>query len=136
MFVNSLEKKNAEMVFGRKKSSSRGVRSALGDLLVSCGQKNSRAALAVRIHGDVLARLNWLLGDSVMVRRNGRTWTVQRVGASEGVRLARQNQSRTGHGTARFTVDAQTLEDLFPGGQSFTASLIEFSGNEAVFVQD
>jgi hypothetical protein len=130
---------SSEIVFGRRSAGGPGT-VARGDVLFSRVRDRNREALTVRIRADVLSRLNWLAGDSVLARRrDDGLWVIERVAAGRGgVKLYQTNGARgRGHSLARFSADSRSLDAVFPGGErSWTASLVEAGGNVAVFEQD
>jgi hypothetical protein len=138
--LSSLDTGSRPIVFCRRPTTL--GRAALGDVLFTRQRSHGSEYLSVRIHAEILKRLNWLAGDSVVVvrRREPGLWSVERVAAGRGgikLRVANKKRKGPGHVSARFSADSSCLDEAFAEGEkSWTASLIEAEGNVAVFCKD
>jgi hypothetical protein len=130
------------MVFGRRTPGGNGGVTANSDILVSrIAEHKGRESMTVRIHADVMRRLRWIVGDYVLLRPedDGKKWVVERVSGPKhgGLKITSASGKSSQHGRVSFTVDTEVLDEVFSGGESsFTATLCESSGNEAVFARD
>lgn len=127
------------LVFCRKKPGGNGGAAANSDALFSRVQDNKTAeSLSLRINKDVMRRLRWMIDDYVVlsVYDNGQRWVVKRVPGPKqmGMKISGKDG---GHGTVRFTADAEALDLIFAGdNRSFTATLCDNDGEAAVFLKD
>ncbi|NBW20017.1 MAG: hypothetical protein EBR82_69810 [Caulobacteraceae bacterium] len=97
--------------------------------------------MTVRIHGDVMRRLRWIVGDYIVLKPedDGQKWVLERVGGPKqhGLKITSASGKSSQHGRVSFTVDGDVLNQVFADeSTSFTATLCESNGNEAVFLRD
>ncbi|NBW15389.1 MAG: hypothetical protein EBR82_46075 [Caulobacteraceae bacterium] len=130
------------IVFGRRKPGGNGGVHASVDLFMSrVMERQGRECLSMRLHGDVMRRLRWMMGDYVRLRPedDGQKWVVERVSGPKqgGMKITSASGKSYGHGNVRFTVDAEVLNEVFRDhGSSFTATMCDSNGNEATFLVD
>ena len=130
------------MVFGRRSAGGNGSSTASSDLLVSrIAEQKGRASMTVRIHSDVMRRLRWIVGDYIVLKLedDGQKWVIQRVSGpkQQGLKITTASGKASQHGRVSFTVDESVLNEVFPDGDtSFTATMCDSSGNEAIFLRD
>ena len=132
------------VVFGRKKQRGSKGPYADGDLFVSRvkeGGKSDREALSVRVHGNVMKRLRWIIGDFVTLRFGDESATqiiLERVDGPKqsGMRLCANTSKTHAHGTVRFAADKAILDAIFGEVSSFPASFYEANGTSCVFLRD
>lgn len=130
------------LVFGRRGPGGNGAMSATSDLLVSrIAEHRGRESMTIRLHADVMRRLRWIVGDYVILKPedDGEKWVIERVSGPkhQGLKITTASGKSSQHGRVSFTVDADVLDKVFPNGHtSFTATLCDSSGNEAVFLKD
>lgn len=130
------------MVFGRRAAGGKGSITANSDLLLSrASEKKGRETMSIRLHEEVMRRLRWIIGDYVILRPedDGQKWIIERVSGPKdgGLKITTASGKSSNHGRVSFTVDIEVLNEVFPGGEtSFTATLCDTSGNEAVFLRD
>ena len=130
------------MVFGRRSAGGNGSATASSDLLLSrIAEQKGRASMTVRIHSDVMRRLRWIVGDYIVLKLedDGQKWVIQRVSGpkQQGLKITTASGKASQHGRVSFTVDESVLNEVFPDGDtSFTATMCDSSGNEAIFLRD
>lgn len=130
------------IVFGRRAAGGKGSVTANSDLLVSrVAENKGRESMTIRLHSDVMRRLRWIVGDYVILRPedDGQKWIIERVSGAKhgGLKITSASGKSSQHGRVSFTVDADVLNEVFPGEEtSFTATLCDSGGNEAVFLRD
>jgi hypothetical protein len=131
------------LVFGRCKRGGYATATSACDALFSrVRESTNREALSVRLHGDVLRRLRWMLGDYVTLKagdKDGKQWIVCRVAGPKdgGMKLSRSGDKTSHSATTRFAVDAAVLNQIFKEGERyFTATLCDSTGTDAVFLAD
>ncbi len=130
------------MVFGRRSAGGNGSATATSDLLLSrISEHRGRESMTVRIHSDVMKRLRWIVGDYIVLKPDdeGQKWVVERVSGpkQQGLKITTASGKASQHGRVSFTVDGDVLNQVFPGGEtSFTATMCDSSGNQAVFLRD
>lgn len=129
------------MVFGRRSGGGNNAATANSDLLLSrISENRGRESMTVRIHSDVMKRLRWIVGDYIVLRPedDGQKWVIERVSGPKqhGLKITSASGKASRHGRVSFTVDAEVLNEVFNGGEtSFTATLCDSNGNEAVFLR-
>jgi hypothetical protein len=130
------------IVFGRRKPGGHGGIHANSDLLVSrVNEREGRECLSIRLHGDVMRRLRWIYGDYVVLRPedDGQKWIVERVGGPKqgGMKLTAASGKSSNHANVRFTVEQDVLDEVFGSEDtSFTCTLCDSNGSQAVFLKD
>jgi len=130
------------IVFGRRAPGGNGGATANSDLLISrISENRGRESMTVRIHGDVMRRLRWIVGDYIVLKPedDGQKWVLERVGGPKqhGLKITSASGKSSQHGRVSFTVDGDVLNQVFADeSTSFTATLCESNGNEAVFLRD
>lgn len=130
------------MIFGRRAAGGKGSATANSDLLVTrIAETKGRESMTIRLNGDVMRRLRWMIGDYVLLKteEDGDKWVVERVSGPKngGLKITRSSGKGSPHGRVSFTVDSAVLDEVFKDGDtSFTATMCDSSGNEAVFLRD
>jgi hypothetical protein len=130
------------MVFGRRSAGGANAATATSDLLVSrISEHRGRESMTVRLHSDVMRRLRWIVGDYIILKPedDGQKWVIQRVSGpkQQGLKITTASGKNSQHGRVSFTVDGRVLDEVFSSGEaSFTATMCDSSGNEAVFLRD
>lgn len=130
------------MVFARRSAGGNGGATASSDLLVSrISEHRGRESMTVRLHSDVMRRLRWIVGDYIVLRPedDGQKWIIERVSGpkQQGLKITMASGKTSQHGRVSFTVDGKVLDEVFQNGEtSFTATMCDSSGNEAVFLRD
>jgi hypothetical protein len=130
------------IVFGRRSPGGNGGATADSDLLISrISEHRGRESMTIRIHADVMRRLRWIIGDYIVLKPgdDGQKWVVERVNGpkNQGLKITTASGKSSQHGRVSFTVDSEVLDEVFSGDStSFTATLCDSSGNEAVFLRD
>lgn len=130
------------LVFGRRSPGGHGGATANSDCLFSrVADKVNREALTVRIHADVMRKLRWMVGDYVVLRpdEDFEKWSLERVNGPKqgGIKLTTASGKSSAHGRASFTIEGDVLDLIFgKENRSFTATLCDQTGNEAVFVRE
>jgi len=97
--------------------------------------------MTVRIHADIMRRLRWIVGDYIVLKPEdeGQKWVLERVSGPKqhGLKITTASGKASQHGRVSFTVDESVLDEVFSDGEaSFTATMCDSSGNEAVFLRD
>jgi hypothetical protein len=97
--------------------------------------------MTARIHSDVMKRLRWIVGDYIVLKPDdeGQKWVLERVNGpkQQGLKITTASGKASQHGRVSFTVDGDVLDQVFVGGEtSFTATMCDSSGNQAVFLRD
>jgi hypothetical protein len=82
-----------------------------------------------------------MVGDYIVLKPedDGQKWVIQRVGGpkQQGLKITTASGKSQQHGRVSFTVDEGVLNEVFADGEtSFTATMCDSSGNEAVFLRD
>jgi hypothetical protein len=130
------------LVLGRRSPGGNGAVSRTSDLLVSrIAEHKGRESMTIRLHADAMRRLRWIVGDYVVLKPedDGQKWVIERVSGPKhkGLKITTASGKSSPHGRVSFTVDADVLNEVFPNGDtSFTATLCDSSGNQAVFLKD
>lgn len=129
------------LVFGRRSPGGNGATSANSDLLISrIAENKGRESMTVRLHCDVMRRLRWIVGDYVVLKPedDGTKWIIERVSGPKhkGLKITTASGKASQHGRVSFTVDGDVLDEVFGNETSFTATLCDSNGNQAVFLKD
>ena len=82
-----------------------------------------------------------MIGDYVILKAedDGQKWIMERVPGPKqgGMKLSRSGDKSTASGTVRFCVPQEILDEIFKDkDRSFTATLCDSDGNQAVFLVD
>jgi hypothetical protein len=127
------------------KGGRRGGSGVASDIYVSQvdgGDESRSKSVSIRLCRTVLDLLRWIVGDFVVatceVEDDMRScvWTLKRVTGPKdgGCKLSGQGK-HIGHASVRFTLPADVIDTLFPGGaKGFDGELIESEGAAAKFL--